>query len=121
MCFPIQYALTWPKRLKGNLEPLDFTKLAKLEFEAPRFDDFPALGLARQAGMEGGSLPAVYNAANEVAVQAFREGQIPFPGIWQCVERVMQAHENTKGPSLDGIREADQWARSAAAQYCKSP
>ena len=119
MCFPIQYALTWPKRLKGDLEALDFAKLSKLEFEAPRFGDFPALNLARKAGLEGGTLPAVYNAANEVAVQAFRDGGLSFPGIWQCVEHVMETHVNSSAPSLDAILEADQWARSAAADFCK--
>ena len=120
MCFPIQYALTWPKRLKGDLEALDFAKLAKLEFEAPRLNDFPALTLARKAGMEGGTLPAVFNAANEVAVEAFRNGHIPFPGIWQCVERVMDAHEVIEHPSLDAILEADQEARSKAAEVCNT-
>ncbi len=120
MCFPIQYALTWPKRLKGDLEALDFAKLAKLEFEAPRLDDFPALNLARKAGMEGGTLPAVFNAANEVAVEAFRNGQIPFPGIWQCVEQVMESHELIEHPSLEAILGADQEARSKAAEACNS-
>src|SRR5690606_26548206 len=70
MCVPIQYALTWPARMKGGLKPLDFPSLAKLEFEAPRTADFPALDLARRAGTTGGTLPAVFNAANEVAVDA---------------------------------------------------
>ncbi|NJR42476.1 MAG: 1-deoxy-D-xylulose-5-phosphate reductoisomerase, partial [Akkermansiaceae bacterium] len=80
MCFPIQYALTWPRRVRGGLQPLDFPMLAKLEFEAPRTDDFPALDLARRAGHAGGTLPAVLNAANEVAVAAFRVGKVTFPG-----------------------------------------
>src|SRR5438477_3410701 len=71
MCFPIQYAITWPDRVPNSLPPLDFGKLAELKFARPRYDDFPALGLARRAGETGGTLPAVLNAANEIAVSAF--------------------------------------------------
>jgi 1-deoxy-D-xylulose-5-phosphate reductoisomerase len=115
MCFPIQYALTWPRRVKGGLRPLDFPALAKLEFEAPRGADFPALDLARRAGLAGGTLPAVYNAANEVAVEAFRAGKIPFPGIWECVAAVMDAHPVQPSASLESVVAADLWAREAAA------
>src|SRR5213082_1263734 len=73
MCFPIQYAVTWPDRVPNSLPPLDFGKLAELKFARPRYDDFPALGLARRAGETGGTLPAVLNAANEVAVSSFLE------------------------------------------------
>ena len=120
MGFPIQYALTWPDRIKGTLAPLDFPSLAKLEFEAPRTDDFPALDLARKAGLTGGTLPAVYNAANEVAVDAFRAGKIPFPGIWQCVASVMQNHEVQASSSLEAVVTADQWARHAASKFCEA-
>ncbi len=120
MCFPIQYALTWPKRHRGGLEALDFPSLGKLEFEAPRDEDFPALQLARRAGQEGGTLPAVLNAANEVAVDAFRSGTLSFPGIWECVACVMHAHRREDSPSLDRILAADDWARSAAADYCRA-
>jgi 1-deoxy-D-xylulose-5-phosphate reductoisomerase len=119
MVFPIQYALTWPRRLKGGLKPLDFPALAKLEFEAPRRADFPALDLARRAGLEGGTLPAVFNAANEVAVEAFRAGKIPFPGIWQCVAAVMDAHEVQPSGTLESVVAADQWARVTAANRLK--
>ena len=118
MCFPIQYALTWPERLRGGLEPLDFAELAKLDFEAPRRADFPALGLARRAGLAGGTLPAVFNAANEVAVDAFVEGRIPFPGIWRVVGRVMEAHEVVSAGSLDSVIAADGWARDEAERAC---
>ncbi len=117
MCFPIQYALTWPRRVKGGLRPLDFPALAKLEFEAPRTADFPALGLARRAGLAGGTLPAVYNAANEVAVDAFRAGKISFPGIWQCVTTVMDIHQIHPPASLDAVVAADRWARETAAAF----
>src|SRR6266567_3084984 len=76
MRFPIQYAVTWPDRVPNTLPPLDFSKLSKLEFFTPRYDDFPALNLARRAGDEGGTLPAVLNASNEVAVAAFLERKI---------------------------------------------
>lgn len=121
MCFPIQYALTWPSRVRGTLKPLDFPALAKLEFEAPRDADFPALGLARKAGLAGGTLPAVFNAANEVAVEAFRAGQIPFPGIWQCVAAVMDRHQLQPSSSLQAVVAADQWARQAAADLLPNP
>jgi 1-deoxy-D-xylulose-5-phosphate reductoisomerase len=118
MCFPIQYALTWPERVKGGLQPLDFPALARLEFEEPRHADFPALTLARQAGLAGGTLPAVFNAANEVAVAAFRVGTIPFPGIWHCVAAVMDAHRIQPSSTLEAVVAADQWARAAAAEFC---
>ena len=80
MCFPIQYAVTWPDRVPNSLPPLDFAKLSKLEFSTPRYDDFPALNLARRAGEIGGTLPAVMNAANEIAVAAFFDRKMRFPG-----------------------------------------
>ncbi len=120
MCFPIQYALTWPERMRGGLQPLDFPALAKLEFEAPRDDDFPALALARKAGLAGGTLPAVFNAANEVAVAAFRSGRLAFPGIWQCVSAVMDAHEVRPSSALEPVVAADEWARRKTAEHCGS-
>ena len=119
MCFPIQYALTWPERVRGGLKPLDFPALATLEFEAPRNADFPALDLARRAGRVGGTLPAVFNAAKEVAVDAFRAGKIPFPGIWQCVTAVMNTHQIQSSPTdLEAVISADKAARRAAADFC---
>src|SRR5438477_5552690 len=82
MCFPIQYAVTWPDRVPNTLPPLDFSTLSKLEFFPPRYEDFPALNLARRAGETGGTLPAVMNAANEVAVAAFLNGRLRFPQVW---------------------------------------
>jgi 1-deoxy-D-xylulose-5-phosphate reductoisomerase len=115
MCFPIQYAVTWPDRVPNSLPPLDFSTLAKLEFAIPRYDDFPALNLARRAGETGGTLPAVMNAANEVAVAAFLNRQIRFPQIWQTVAKVMGRHQVVAHPALDAILAADQWARAEAA------
>ncbi len=111
MCFPIQYAVTWPERVANTLKPLSFAEVSRLDFAEPRWDDFPALNLAREAGEKGGTLPAVMNAANEVAVAAFLEGGISFPRIWQSVEGAMHAHEVVEHPSLDEILEADRWAR----------
>ncbi len=119
MCFPIQYALTWPHRHKGNLQPLDFPALAKLEFSEPRHDAFPAIGLARRAGLAGGTLPAVFNAANEIAVDCFRNGTLPFPGIWETVEKTMDAHEVQSSSTLESVVAADRWAREEAASICR--
>ena len=106
MCFPIQYAVTWPDRVPNTLPPLDFSN-----------HDFPSLNLARRAGETGGTLPAVMNAANEMAVAAFLEGKVRFPEIWRVVERVMNRHSPVAHPDLDAILGADQWAR-AQAQGC---
>src|SRR5882762_3685085 len=114
MCFPIQYAVTWPDRVPNSLPPLDFSKLSKLEFSTPRYDDFPELSLARRAGEAGGTLPAVMNAANEIAVAAFLDRQVRFSEIWQIVEKVMNRHTPVAHPDLDAILGADQWARTQA-------
>lgn len=115
MCFPIQYAVTWPERVPNSLPPLDFGKLRQLEFAPPRYEDFPALNLARRAGDTGGTLPAVLNAANEVAVSSFLDRKISFPSIWQVVEQVMNRHTGVAHPDLDAILRADQWARAEAS------
>lgn len=116
MCFPIQYAVTWPDRVPNTLKPLDFAHLAKLDFEEPRRADFPALDLARWAGESGGTLPAVLNAANEVAVATFIERRCKFPEIWGTVERVMKEHASVAAPDLAAILEADSWARRRATE-----
>jgi 1-deoxy-D-xylulose-5-phosphate reductoisomerase len=120
MCFPIQYAVTWPDRVPNSLPPLDFSKLCRLEFFTPRYDDFPALNLARHAGETGGTLPAVMNAANEVTVAGFLDRQVRFPDIWQIVEEVMNRHTPVAHPDLDAILQADRWARNEAQGLCKS-
>ena len=116
MCFPIQYAATYPERVANRLPPLDFGTLRSLEFEPPRLTDFPALNLARAAGEAGGTMPAVLNASNEVAVAAFLAGHIPFPRIWEVVDEVMTAHRHVAAPDLDAIIHADADARSQAAR-----
>ncbi len=115
MCFPIQYAVVWPERLKNELKPLDFPSLAKLEFEAPRLDDFPALNLAREAGERGGTLPAVLNAANEVANAAFQERRIGFTKIWGVVEETMRKVSHIDSQELEIVVAADREAREVAA------
>ena len=120
MCFPIQYAVTWPERVPNSLPPLDFAALSRLEFFEPRYQDFPALNLARRAGEEGGTMPAVMNAANEVAAAAFLARDLRFSGIWSTVERVMEQHDCVAHPDLDAILEADRWARAEAAKIAKS-
>jgi len=120
MCFPIQYAVTWPDRVPNTLPPLDFSKLSKLEFFTPRYKDFPALNLARRAGETGGTLPAVMNAANEIAAAAFLDRRVRFPEIWHVVEEVMNRHTAIAHPNLDAILAADHWARNEAQGCVKS-
>jgi 1-deoxy-D-xylulose-5-phosphate reductoisomerase len=114
MRYPIQYAVTFPRRLPNTMAPVNFAKLGSLTFEAPDHERFPALRLAREAGRAGGTMPAVMNAANEVAVAKFLSGELRFPRIWTTVEQVMARHKTVTKPSLDTILEADKWAREEA-------
>jgi len=115
MCLPIQYSLTYPERRPSNRIQTDLVKLGTLTFEEPDPKRFPALTLARTAGEAGGTLPAVLNAANEVAVEAFVARRIDFPGISATVRRVMDAHAVVANPTLEQVLEADAWARREAA------
>lgn len=116
MCFPIQYAVCWPERVEGALPPLNFAELGRLDFEEARSDDFAALGLAREAGERCGTLPAVLNAANEVAVEAFLKGRIPFLRIADVVGEVMGGHQVVDSPSLEDLMAADGEARRVAGE-----
>jgi 1-deoxy-D-xylulose-5-phosphate reductoisomerase len=116
MCLPIQYALTYPDRVASDRVQTDFTKLGSLTFEAPDEERFPSLSLARRAGQVGGTLPAVLNAANERAVEAFCQRQIGFPDISATVARVMDRHAVVAHPTLDQVLAADAWARLEAAR-----
>jgi 1-deoxy-D-xylulose-5-phosphate reductoisomerase len=116
MCLPIQYALTYPDRVPSGRVQTDFAKLGSLTFEKPDAERFPALKLARRAGEVGGTLPAVLNAANEVAVEAFVNRKINFPQITEIVQRTMDAHKVVSHPTLKQILEADVWARCEAAK-----
>jgi 1-deoxy-D-xylulose-5-phosphate reductoisomerase len=117
MCLPIQYALTYPDRSPSERVNTSFAHLGSLTFEEPDEDRFPALALARRAGEVGGTLPAVLNAANEVAVEAFVQERINFPAISETVRRTMDAHTVIEQASLEQILEADAWARKEAATY----
>ena len=114
MCLPIQYALTYPDRAGSDRVQTNFAKIGSLTFEEPDLERFPALGLARRAGEVGGTLPAVFNAANEVAVDAFCTGRITFEQIPEAVARTMKRHEIVQHPSLGQILAADAWARNEA-------
>src|ERR1039457_3449022 len=116
MCLPIQYALTYPERAVSERVQTDFPKIGTLTFEEPDVERFPAVELARQAGEIGGTLPAVLNAANEIAVDAFVNRKINFPQITESVRRTMAAHTTVAHPTLDQILEADAWARREAAK-----
>ena len=113
MCLPIQYALTYPARVSSDRVQTNFAKIGTLTFEEPDVDRFPALGLARRAGEVGGTLPAVFNAANEVAVEAFCNRHITFDQIPAAVAETMKLHEVVPHPSLEQILAADAWARGA--------
>src|SRR6476620_1461354 len=115
MCLPIQYALTYPERSASDRVQTNLAKLGSLTFEEPDTDRFPALQLARIAGEIGGTLPAVLNAANEVAVDAFVNRRITFPQISETVRCTMDKHNVVSHPTLDQILEADNWARHEAS------
>ncbi len=114
MCLPIQYALTFPDRVANDRVQTDLAAIGSLDFQSPDEDKFPALRLAREAGERCGTLPAVLNAANEVAVQAFCDHQLSFLGIPQMVSKVMEDHQVVDQPDLGQILQADQWAREHA-------
>ncbi len=114
MCLPIQIALCHPDRVGSDRVQTDFAKIGTLTFEQPDTDRFPALKLARRAGEVGGTLPAVFNAANEVAVERFCRRELSFTGITSTVDRVLAAHQVVEDPGLDQILAADRWARAAA-------
>ncbi len=116
MCLPIQYALTYPERLASDRVKTDFPGIGKLEFEEPDTKKFPSLLLARESAEKGGTLPAVFNAANEVAVSSFVDRKINFPNITRLVEKVMNSHDTVQYTSLEEIVDADIWARKKAEE-----
>ncbi|MBI1870286.1 MAG: 1-deoxy-D-xylulose-5-phosphate reductoisomerase [Chlamydiae bacterium] len=117
MKLPIQYALSYPARLNGPSPRLDLAKVGTLTFMEVEPEKFPAIQLARTALSKGGTLPAVLNGANEIAVSRFLEGGIPFLQITQLVEDVLEAHHNHLHPNLMNILEADRWAREEALKW----
>ncbi len=116
MKIPIAYALGYPERLDMGLAPLDLSQVKRLTFEKPDRERFPALGLAYEALKKGKTYPTVLNAANEMAVRAFLNGEIPFLKIPEIVSRVLASHE-PMDVTLEGIMEADRWGREAAGRY----
>jgi 1-deoxy-D-xylulose-5-phosphate reductoisomerase len=114
MRLPIQYCLTYPERLPSLQRPMDFSQAQRLEFEPPCHERFPAIRLARQAVEGGGTFPAAYNAANEVAVERFLAGRLRFDGIWAVVEQTLAQHPRHLHPDLDAILAADAEARRVA-------
>ena len=114
MRFPIQYALTWPEHTASNLPALDLAEIQTLTFERPDESRFPSLGFARAALEAGGALPAILNAANEIAFERFRAGTIRFTDIWRIVEQTMNALGRCGDETLDAVLEADARARAYA-------
>ncbi|MCC7143562.1 MAG: 1-deoxy-D-xylulose-5-phosphate reductoisomerase [Candidatus Eisenbacteria bacterium] len=115
MRIPIQIALCHPERCDAGLPGCDLTRIGRLEFEAPEESRYPCLGLARRALAEGGTAPAVLNAADEVIVQAFLDGRISFPEIAETLERVLDQRPSDRGDEVEQLLEADAWARQRAA------
>jgi len=111
MRLPIQYAFSYPDRWGALLPPLDLTRCGALEFQQPDMERFPCLRLAYDALVAGGTMPVALNAANEIAVDAFLTGRLPFPAIAQVIETTLAAHDVQRTDSLAGVREADRWAR----------
>jgi 1-deoxy-D-xylulose-5-phosphate reductoisomerase len=115
MRLPISLGLDWPHRVPGVGVPLDWSRAQSWTFEPLDDDAFPAVALAKRVGIAGGTYPAVFNAANEQAVQAFHARRIPYLSILAVVERVVDLHAPQPGPvTLEGVLEAERWARDAA-------
>lgn len=116
MRIPIAYALSFPQRLKGSWRALDLTEHGELNFLTVDKARYPALALAYQALREGGTMPAVLNAANEIAVQAFLEGRIGFREIHRIIEKTMQKHANGPAREIEDVLQVDRWARGRASE-----
>ena len=116
MCFPIQYAMLYPERIANSMKPLDLTEWGTLSFSLPDRKKFPALDFAYEALRQGGTMPAVMNAANEVAVEKFRKGEIAFPQIWAIIGKVMKQHKTEKQKDIETVLRADAWARKTAEE-----
>ncbi|MGI5839580.1 MAG: 1-deoxy-D-xylulose-5-phosphate reductoisomerase [bacterium] len=119
MRLPIQYALTYPSRRPNMIKRLSLTEIGCLEFARPDLTTFPGLACAYRAGETGGTMPAVFNAANEVAVDKFLNGRIGFTDIVQVITAVMEKHTPDPSPTLASILAADAWARATAAAWRK--
>jgi len=111
---PIAHARGWPDRLASGVESLAILRTAPLYFEAPDTARFPCLRLARSAAEAGGTSPAVLNAANEIAVEAFLERRLAFPDIPAVIESVLEQHRTAPIVTLEDVLSADEWARRKA-------
>jgi len=111
---PIAHALGWPERITSGVQSLDLASAARLDFEAPDVQRFPALRLARSAAESGGTVPAALNAANEVAVAGFLAGRLGFLGIPRLIEAVLERHKIGPAVALEAVMETDRWARELA-------
>ncbi|MDO9624382.1 MAG: 1-deoxy-D-xylulose-5-phosphate reductoisomerase [Pseudomonas sp.] len=114
---PISHALAWPQRIDSGVAPLDLFAIARLDFQAPDEQRFPCLRLARQAAEAGGSVPAILNAANEVAVEAFLDRRIRFPEIASIIDAVLNAEPGVAVDSVEAVLAADRRARELAVQW----
>jgi 1-deoxy-D-xylulose-5-phosphate reductoisomerase len=115
---PIQYAITFPRRVSGLTEPMRWDQVGALNFEPPDLEKFPALRLGYEAARRGGSSGAVLNAANEAAVEGFRNGAIRFGEIAALTERVCERHRWIENPTLDQLLACDAWARQEVDACC---
>ena len=116
MITPISYALSFPRHRETNLPPLRLEETGTLTFKNPDIERFKCLGLALRAANTGGSMPAVLNGANEMAVEYFLGARIGFLQIPLLIERVMERHETFSPDSIESIIKADRWARKAAEE-----
>ena len=121
MCLPIQYALTYPRRLASVAERLDLGRLGGLNFEKPNLETFRALALGFEVAKSGGSAPVVFNAANEAAVKEFLAGRIKFVSIVKLIECCLEKHQVRQNLSLDELLELDDWARTEVAGKACEP
>jgi len=112
---PIAYGMAWPERIEAGVRSLDLFEIATLNFCPPDEDTFPCLPLARRAFTAGGTMPAVLNAANEVAVDAFLQERISFNGIPKLIARVMDEHDVETADNIATVLKADAWARDVAS------
>ncbi len=119
MKLPIQYALTYPDRVKSEWKRLDFWNMQPLTFEKPDMDTFRGLKIAYEAGKAGGTMPCVMNAANEVAVAAFLAGKIGFLDIYDLIEKALERRENKSNPSFEVLCEEDAWIREWTEKLIK--
>ena len=112
---PVSYMLAWPERISSGVESLDLAVIGQLDFEPPDHGRFPAIELARSAARAGGTAPALLNAANEVAVQAFLDRRLNFTGIAAVIDQVLQHIDACPVTTLNDVLEADASARRLAA------